>query len=195
MLITVPELVDLAIMSAVIGFIFADIFPEPASKKYDPLKEYLKRRGRFNLDNFRFAALVTAPAIILHEMSHKFVALAFGIQSTFHAAYTWLGIGLLLKLLSPGFIFFIPGYVSYPAGMATHLQQAIISFAGPGMNLALWLAAWYSWKRVRNHKLRTALYLTKQINMFLFIFNMLPIPPFDGGHFFFNTWVVVQSIF
>ncbi|MBC8444116.1 site-2 protease family protein, partial [Candidatus Woesearchaeota archaeon] len=28
------------------------------------------------------------------------------------------------------------------------------------------------------------LILTKKINLFLFIFNMLPIPFFDGGHFF-----------
>ncbi|MBA3064032.1 hypothetical protein FP803_01200, partial [Candidatus Woesearchaeota archaeon] len=32
-------------------------------------------------------------------------------------------------------------------------------------------------------KQRLALVITKQINMFLFIFNMIPVPPFDGGHF------------
>ena len=50
-----------------------------------------------------------------------------------------------------------------------------------------WLFQWES-KRFKKKKIKTELYhvlfLVKRINMFLFIFNMLPIPGFDGWSFF-----------
>ncbi len=181
-IISLSEVIDLIIMTAAIGFIFSRFFKEP-SADYDPLKAYTKKRF-FDWDNFKFAAMVTAPAIILHEMAHKFVALSFGAQAVFHAAYTWLGLGVLLRLMNFGFIFFIPGYVSYFSASLTHLQIALIAVAGPLTNLLIFFAATYMLKRVMSKKWRATLYLTKQINLFLFIFNMLPIKPFDGGHFF-----------
>ncbi len=191
MLLTFQEIIDLAIITAAVGFIFSDIFREPAQQGADPVKEYLRGRRLFNWANFKFAAIVTAPAIILHEFGHKFVALAFGVQSTFHAAYTWLGIGIVLKLLSPGFIFFVPAYVSFPSAGLTNIQLALIAFAGPAVNLMLFLSAWLTWKRVKNSRLRAALHLTKQVNLFLFIFNMLPIPPFDGSQVFSRLLAVI----
>lgn len=184
-IITLLELVDLVVMTAAIGFIFSSFFKAPAAADYDPLKEYSKKRW-IDLKNFRFAVMVAAPAVILHEMAHKFVALSFGAHAVFHAAYPWLGLGVLLKLMNFGFIFFIPGYVSYFAESLTHLQIALIAAAGPLMNLLLFLAAIFMLKKVSDNKWKTALYMTKQINLFLFIFNMLPIKPFDGGHFFSN---------
>jgi len=164
---TLKELFDVLIMTVVVGYIFMDMF----------------RSQQFGFDKkaFLFACLVTGPALILHELGHKFVALGFGLDATFHAAYFWLIFGIVLKMLRFGFIFFVPAYVSIGNGAVTPLASALIAFAGPGINLALFLLAWALLKQKKMKK-STFIFLqvTKQINLFLFIFNMLPIPPFDG---------------
>ena len=180
-LITIQEIIDLVIMVAAIGFIFKDYMVVPEAD-HDPLKRY---RGRnFLGSGFRNAVIVAAPAIVLHEAGHKIAALSYGLNATFHAAYTWLGIGVLLKLFNAPFLFFVPGYVSY-SGSVEPLGRALIAFAGPLVNLLLFLFAtaavnqkWFKGKHL------PLLILTKQINLFLFIFNMLPFDFFDGAHVF-----------
>jgi hypothetical protein len=187
------ELFDIAIMSLVVGFIFRDAFRPPANW-HDP-DEYLKnvtpglRVSR--LSHYWFAVLLVAPSIIVHEFGHKFTAMAFGLTAEFHAAYTWLAIGVLLKLILPGFVFFVPAYTSI-VGSATAVQEAAISFAGPGVNLLFWLGSWFYLKVAlragnrRRHGRETLRYLAlfKNINMILFFLNMLPIPGFDGWAFY-----------
>ena len=167
------EIIDIIIMSIVLGVIFSDIariFRSPYS---------YSEKG-FDWDGFKFAVMATAPAIILHEFGHKFVAMAFGLNAVFNAAYGWLGFGMLLKILNTGLIFFVPAYVSI-TGNASPLVYSGVAFVGPGVNLILWLGSGYILKKnLVNKKYHSLLYLTKQINMLLFIFNMLPIPMFDG---------------
>jgi len=182
-MISIRELIDVVIMTAVVGYIFMDFLKFRRT-------EY---KIGFDWETFKFACMVTAPALIFHELAHKFTAIAYGFQATFHAAYPWLGIGLALKMLNTGFIFFVPGYVSI--GCAAQpctiqpLASAIIAFMGPGLNLVLFLGSWMLLKQ-KNLKNRTRilLYVTKQINMFLFIFNMLPIPMFDGFKVYAGIW-------
>ena len=183
---TLMELIDVIIMTLAVGFIFSDSFRKPAEEDYDPLKE---SHGRLNWENIKFAICITAPAVIFHELFHKIVALSFGLDATFHAAYFWLGLGLVLKLINFGFIFFVPGFVEIGcSSIACHLTpliSALIAFAGPFLNMVLWLGSWtllkINPKFVRkSRKMYAVLYLTRNINMFLFIFNMIPIPGFDG---------------
>ncbi len=181
--VALQELFDLAIMIAVIGYIFKDLLPVRDTRDYEPL-DALNKRGFFG-EGFKNALIVAAPAIALHEIGHKVAAMSFGLQATFHAAYTWLGIGLLLKIINAPFLFFVPGFVSYSGGGVAPLARALIAFSGPLVNLLLFLFAaaairqgWF------NKKYLSLLYLTKQINLFLFIFNMLPIGFFDGAHVF-----------
>jgi Zn-dependent protease len=175
-LITIPEILDILLMSVIIGYIFSDVFRKPMDYN-DPLSYY---QSNFQWNNILYAAMITAPAVILHELAHKFIALSFGMQATFQAAYFFLGLGVLLKLMRFGFIFFVPAYVSI-IGTGTSLQFSLIAFAGPLMNLILWLSTAFILKQnLVNKKYVHALALTSKINMFLFIFNILPIPGFDG---------------
>ncbi|MBI3032239.1 M50 family metallopeptidase [Candidatus Woesearchaeota archaeon] len=181
-ILTGREILDLVIMTLGVGFIFKDIFViQPLPHKDQPYDPLIHRPSR--IENLKLAILVTAPAIIFHELAHKFVALGYGLQATFHAAYGWLGIGILLKLLNTGLIFFVPGYVSHTAA-SMPLQNAMIAFAGPGLNLVLWIGAWILLKRKEKYSTKTfmILTLTKKINMFLFFFNMIPIGFFDGAN-------------
>jgi Zn-dependent protease len=61
------------------------------------------------------------------------------------------------------------------------LQSAAIAFAGPLVHLVFWTcAALMGRKQGISRKFKYTLALVSRINMFLFIFNMLPIPGFDG---------------
>lgn len=184
MIMTFWEVIDIIAMTAFVGFIFKDFFRKPVHAKYDPLK-HLKNISH---EDFWYACALVAPAIVLHEFAHKFVGVYFGLQSTFHAAYFWLILGLVLKLMNFNFIFFIPAYV-VTFGQATHLEFALVSLAGPLMNLILWVASEIVLKFSKHSSKHIPHFiLTSRINMFLFIFNMIPIMPFDGGGFFYHLW-------
>lgn len=179
---TFGEIFDIVIMTAIVGYIFSGIFKKPITdENYDPIKQY---KYGFNVDDFKFAAIVTAPAVIFHELGHKFVALGFGLEATFQAAWFFLALGLIMKFMNFGFIFFVPAYVSI-LGRATPLEFGLVAFAGPAVNLVLWLGSLAAVKyNLFPKKYNPFLLLTGKINMFLFIFNMLPIPGFDGSKVF-----------
>jgi Zn-dependent protease len=179
-IITGSELVDIVIMTAAVGFILMGFFRSAIyfyQRKMPP--------PGFDWEAFKFSIIVTAPAVVLHELAHKFVALALGIDAVFHAAYTFLGVGILLKLMNVGFIFFVPGYVAISKG-ATHLQTALIAGAGPFTNLAIALFAigMLKFNTKMSKKAKVIWHMTKIINLFLFVFNMLPFWIFDGQKFF-----------
>lgn len=186
MILSIREIIDLILMTVIVGIIFSSFF-----RKFRPYEAF----SRWGIDwkTIKMAIWITAPAIILHEMAHKFVAMSFGLEAVFHAAYTWLGIGFLLAILRTGFIFFVPGYVSIHGAGLTPLVHSTIAFAGPAMNLILWFGAWIVLKKGNiSGKAVPILILTKKINMLLFIFNMLPIPGFDGFHVYSG---IIQTIF
>lgn len=169
-MISIKEIFDMLIMSLFVGFIFRDTFSKQIKK--------------FDWNSIKFAIMVTAPGLILHELAHKFVAMGFGMQATFNAAYFWLIFGLVMKLVNFGFVVFVPAYVSI-IGNGTNLQFALVALAGPLTNLAIWLiiSILFKYKKLKQTKL---IILTKEINKFLFIFNMIPIPGFDGFQFLRN---------
>ncbi len=184
-LITIGEIIDLVAMTFFVGYIFSGMIPL-RRESYDPLTHYQKS---FDFEALKFTIMATAPAIIVHELAHKFVALGFGLNAVFYAFYRssfslFLGIfAVISKLTGMGFIFIVPGYVGI-SGNGTHLQFALAALAGPLINCFLWIGAWLvlkSKKYKKKHYL--LLLLTQRINMYLLIFNMLPIPGFDGYGF------------
>ena len=177
------EVIDAVIMTAAVGFIFMDMFRAHLPKT-NPLFYGV------DWNAFLFSCAVAAPALIAHELSHKFTAIMFGLEAVFHAAYTWLGIGLVVKFLHSGFIFFVPWFVQISAG-ATPLQHSLIAFAGPFLNLVLWLCATLVLRKERLSRKQFLFFeSTRKLNMFLFIFNMLPIPFFDGWSVYTGLWRV-----
>ena len=106
-LITFGEIMDIIIMTFFVGYIFSDIIPA-RREPYEPLLHY--KRG-FDFEGLKFAIMATAPAIIVHELAHKFVALGFGLNAVFFAFYRnsftlMLGVlTIISKLTGFGFIF------------------------------------------------------------------------------------------
>ena len=167
MFITPREVIDILVMTLGVGFIFMDIFKVPRVTKFD-------------WHALMWACLVTGPAVILHELAHKFVAIAFGVEAVFHAAYPFLLLGIILKLVRSPIIFLIPGYVSLPALLPT-IPLMLVAFAGPALNGLLYILAVYVMQtRKLSRKAFVLWFATRRINGFWFILNLLPIPGLDG---------------
>lgn len=180
-IISFMEILNIIIATLGVGYIFTGLFPIRGSKK-DILDSYT--RG-FDWSEFWFVCMVAAPGVILHEMGHKFVAMAFGLNAFFQVSYFGILIGILLKLFGTGFIILAPGYVLISG--ATPVQMMISAFAGPFVNLLLWVVSIFVLKNIKSMSRRQAIFwsLTKEINKWLFIFNMLPLPFLDG----FKIWI------
>ena len=173
------EIIHLAILTIAIGYIFSGYITDPSNR--------FKTIKKFNWKDFKFALLVSAPGIVIHELGHKFAALVFGLGATFKVWFPGLGIAVFLKLINSPFLIIAPGFVEI-SGAASPFQTMITAFAGPLINLILWGGAALILNNARKLSRRQAvfLYLTKKINLFLFIFNMIPIPPLDGSKVLFN---------
>jgi len=195
MILTFKEVFDIIAMSLIVGYIFSGFLKKYAHRSYDNYDPLAGKPG-FDWKSLKFAVIAVAPAIILHEFAHKFIAISFGLEAVFNAAYFWLFIGLMMKIMGTGFIFFVPAYVSIinPAGIGiTPFAYSLVAFAGPAVNAVLWLiTSLIIKKNLINRKYLPLAYITKRINMFLFIFNMLPIPGFDGFKVFQG---LLQTIF
>ncbi len=168
MIFTFSELFEAIIVSVFVAFITQDLF---MPRGFYPLR-YSRELQRIAFKN---ALLFVSPAIILHEFGHKLMALAFGYSATFHAAFLWLFLATLLKLAGFPFIIFVPAYVSTNA---TGIAEFFVAIAGPGVNLILFLLTPILARILPSRYWHYFAY----INWFLFIFNMLPIPGFDGFH-------------
>ncbi|UCD04026.1 MAG: hypothetical protein JSW73_00030 [Candidatus Woesearchaeota archaeon] len=181
-MITFAEIINILITIFAVGFIFSGLVRRP-----DSLSRYFG--GGFNWGDIKFSIMVTAPAIILHEFGHKLVALSLGYTAVYHAAWWWLAIGVFLRLANVGFIFLAPAFVSI-SGPLIPINLAVIAFAGPLVNLILFLSCHFLIKHDKFTKYTHVIHLTKQINLWLFIINMLPIPGFDG----FKTYAALFSM-
>jgi len=143
-------------------------------------------------------------AIVLHEISHGWVANAFGDPTAREQGRLSLNpvrhvdpIGTVVLPLvlavsgAPVFGWAKPVPVVARRMRNPRLHMMLVALAGPGMNLLLALLAGIVLALVRPQgppsgpgELFLLLNLINfiAINLFLAVFNLLPLPPFDGGH-------------
>jgi len=178
--LTIGEVFDLIIMILAIGFIFSKLFKRKPKGNYDPLTYYNKKN--YFWQDLKYGIIIAAPAVVLHELAHKFTAMAFGATATLHAPYLMYAIAIALVLFKSPLVFFVGGYVTHTALGA--LPSTVVAFAGPFVNLVLWLGIKPILKTKYGKKHMHILLMISNLNMFLFIFNMIPIPGFDGFSFF-----------
>jgi Zn-dependent protease len=145
-------------------------------------------------------------AIVFHEVAHGYVARLLGDQTAAERGRLTLNpirhvdpVGTLLVPMmlalanAPIFGWAKPVPVITERLDHPRRDMALVALAGPGINLimaiiaATTLGLWYTWggglPQVGTGKFAVdnlASFL--RINVFLAIFNLLPVPPFDGGH-------------
>ena len=155
--------------------------------------------GIWGLDAKKFPlycvlSLITlAPAFLLHEFAHKFVARYYGCWAEFRADPSGLRFGVILAAIA-GIVFMAPGAVMV-AGNTTRSQFGKIAVAGPLTNVALWSIGFVALfviggvSRCSNGNQLLiddiiAIWLTG--NALLAAFNMIPFGPLDGKKI--KTW-------
>jgi Zn-dependent protease len=141
----------------------------------------------------RLAVLI--PAIILHEVSHGVVALAFGDDTAKRAGRLTLNpiahvdpvgsvaLPLLLAVVgAPIFGWAKPVPVN-PRNLRNPRQQSLlVSLAGPATNIVLAIATGLVLRRATHSSLPIDLAIQFGIiNVVLATFNLIPIPPLDGS--------------
>ncbi len=122
--------------------------------------------------SFVVSLLVVGSAFVFHELAHKFVAFRFGCSAFFKANYTLLFLAVFMSFF--GFIFASPGAVVIN-GFLTRKRSALISLAGPLANLffaLLFIPFFWITPSIA--------FFGFSINSWLALFNLLPIPGFDG---------------
>ena len=142
----------------------------------------LNNPNQFILGAIR-SLLALAPAFVLHEIAHKFMAKRYGCWAEFRADPSGLRFGLILSALT-GIVFMAPGAVMV-LGRTTTAQFGRIALAGPVTNIALWLIG--AILIVSGHITGIRTDLTDILlltwvwgNGILALFNMLPFGPLDG---------------
>lgn len=132
---------------------------------------------------FPIALAAVGTGFILHELAHKYVAIHFGAQAEYRA---W-SIGLLIALITSlfGFVFAAPGatYVYGGNNIGTR-ENGIISLAGPLTNIIIAILFFIPMMAFAHNYIGQILSGVVFINLFLALFNLLPIPPLDGSKVF-----------
>ncbi|MDP3065258.1 MAG: site-2 protease family protein [Methanobacteriaceae archaeon] len=166
---TAHEVRDIIISMLVIAGAFAYIFS-----------------GR-NINIFFYLIPITLVSVglgfVIHELSHKFVAVHYG----FYAEYRMWVQGLILALVTAyfGFVFAAPGAVYIHGEYISREENGKISLAGPMTNVILafiFLGVAFLFPSPSILYVMGILGFT--VNSFLALFNLLPVSVFDGAKVF-----------
>ncbi|MEW6329294.1 MAG: site-2 protease family protein [Candidatus Micrarchaeota archaeon] len=129
---------------------------------------------------------------LLHELAHKYVAQRYGAYAVYRAWPQGLGLMLLLAFITGGrFFIAAPGAVYIFAPYIRRRENGIISLAGPLTNLALAVVFGFVFMMSGGglgatspdilQVVQAISLIGARVNLFLGLFNMLPIFPLDGS--------------
>jgi len=127
--------------------------------------------------------ITVGAGFILHELAHRQVAKKFKA----HAYYKAWPFGLLFVLITAffGIIFAAPGAVYVQGEHIDRKKNGLISFAGPLTNIALaFIFAFFLFTSSTGSFLWQVGQIGYMINLWLALFNLIPIPPLDGSKVF-----------
>jgi len=147
--------------------------------------EFLLAFFRYHMGNemkyvglFGLSIVLVVVSFLFHEFGHKFVAQKFGLWSEFRMWPAGLALTLITSLF--GFLFASPGAVVI-SGNVDNERNGKISIAGPMVNMVLAAIGIVGCVLTNGTPWVILFYLLGNLNAFLALFNMLPIPPLDGS--------------
>jgi Zn-dependent protease len=148
--------------------------------------------GIFSVPHLLAVATIVFVAFPVHEFAHAAAAVALGDETPRRTGrYTlnpmvhidWLGAVLILLT---GFGWAKP-VMWNPRNITIDRRwgSIIVAIVGPLSNLLLAGLAAIVFRMVSSDMIQEYLFDFMQINIYLFVFNMIPIPPLDGSHILF----------
>lgn len=154
----------------------------------------------YNLLTFPIALFSVGLAFVLHELGHKWAAQRYGCIAKYRMWTGGLLLALALAIVSGGhFVFAAPGAVYVYKEYISRRENGIISLSGPLVNLGLAVIFLILLNVVNPRSILGVLFSTGfYVNVFLGMFNMLPIYPLDGSKVFYwrsDVWVLFFAVF
>lgn len=161
--------------------------------------DFLNQILRVPLDQLPFYLITLVIAFTIHEFSHAYFANKFGDPTakllgrvTLNPAVHFDLFGIILLLIA-GFGWARPVPVNRDNFSRPRLMGLVVSAAGPLSNLLLGVVGTVAYvmlghfgvlESIANERLLQAVliffYLFNVTNFFLFLFNLIPLPPLDG---------------
>lgn len=159
--------------------------------------------SQYDLSLLLTTLFIVVIVFVSHEiLGHKFMAQHYGFDAEYKIWPLGLALGLITALIPGGFVVAAPGatYINpYKKGFAFKIgtlskkQYAIISLAGPLVNISLAVSL-----LALNFFYAFDLFVqAASISFFLAFFNLLPIPPLDGSKIMswnLPVWIAVTAV-
>ncbi len=139
---------------------------------------------------FLMTLMTVGLGFVLHELAHRHIARRYGAHAIFQAWPIGLMLMVGLAVIGSPVIFAAPGAVVIYASHISREENGIISVAGPLTNLALAIAFGFGAIGLASaasdfgQLAHFAFIIGFQVNVFLALFNLIPIFPLDGSKVF-----------
>lgn len=173
----------LIITIAVLAFIFS--FREWGTETFDIT---------IGTKNLIVSVVLVAIAMLVHEVTHRVIALWLGYRTQFKAWITGLVVGLVVSFVSNGYLVFIaPGQLVFTHLTAHRLGKGYYELTYKHLG---WIAMSAPIANILFAVLLKIVYVATgipviqklmMINIWIALFDMLPIPPFNGSRTFFGS--------
>jgi len=127
-----------------------------------------------------FVSFTGSPVSMLYDL--VFLGLLIGSIFLHEVGHAW---GCLIQRVPVRRIMiFGGGGFCEPARSSTRYEQELIVAMGPIVNLVIWALASLIYPYIPGGDLAWAVHTLAYLNLFLAIFNLLPVMPLDGGKLF-----------